>query len=75
MMDETRSLALLRLLSDQRKHPINDTPNLDQSCPAVGWHRLAPKLKRQGLIENSWLKNEMAIIDAGAEIFQRQAPS
>jgi hypothetical protein len=70
MMDEERSFALLKLLSDQRKHSINDALNLDRSCPVVEWHRLALRLKHQGLIEHSWLKNETVITDAGAEIFQ-----
>jgi hypothetical protein len=45
MMDEERSLALLKLLSDQKKHSLNDAVTLDPSCPVVEWHRLAQNLK------------------------------
>jgi hypothetical protein len=75
MMDEERSFALLKLLSDQKKHSLNDAVTLDPSCPVVEWHRLAQNLKHQGLVEHSWLKGETAITDAGVEIFQQLALS
>jgi hypothetical protein len=75
MMDEERSFALLKLLSDQKNHSLNDAVTLDPSCPAVEWHRLAQKLKHQGLVEHSWLKGETVITDAGVEIFQQLALS
>jgi hypothetical protein len=73
MMDDERSFALLKLLSDQRKHSINDALNVDESCPVVEWHRLAQKLKHQGLVEHSWLKGETVITAAGLQIFQQLA--
>jgi hypothetical protein len=75
MMDDERSFALLKLLSDQRKHSINDALNLDRSCPVVEWHRLAQDLKHQGLVEHSWLKGETVITATGLQIFQQLGPS
>ena len=75
MMEKERSFALLKLLSDQEKHSINDAVTLDPSYPVVEWHRLAQKLKHQGLIEHSWLRGETVITDAGVEIFQQLALS
>jgi hypothetical protein len=75
MMDEERSFALLKLLSDQKNHSLNDAVTLDSSCPVVEWHRLAQNLKHQGLVEHSWLKGETVITDAGVEIFQQLALS
>jgi|GEM_PF-6514764 hypothetical protein len=75
MMDEERSFALLKLLSDQKNHSLNDAVNLDPPCPVVEWHRLAQHLKHQGLVEHSWLKGETVITDAGVEIFQKLALS
>ena len=73
MMEKERSFALLKLLSDQEKHSINDAVTLDPSYPVVEWHRLAQKLKHQGLIEHSWLKGETVITNAGVEILQQLA--
>ena len=75
MIDEERSFALLKLLSDQKNHPLSDAVTLDPSCPLVEWHRLAQNLKHQGLVEHSWLKGETVITDAGIETLQELALS
>jgi hypothetical protein len=74
MMDEER-FALLKLLSDQKNHSLNDVVTLDPSCPVVEWHRLAQNLKYQGWVERSWLKGETVITDAGVQIFRQLALS
>ena len=71
MMDEERSFALLKLLSDQKNHSLNDAVTLDPSCPVVEWDRLGQDLKHQGLVEHSWLKGEKVITGAGVEIVQQ----
>ena len=64
---------LLKLLSDQKNHSLNDAVTLNPSYPVVEWHRLAQNLKHQGLVEHSWLKGETVITDAGVENFRPTA--